>query len=279
MARTVTWLVAGTILASTAALGFAAAGRPGAAFGAGAGGRPGPRLFAMAGRLADTNGDGEVSRDEWAAAWEKFQARRDDIRGRVLERFDADGDGAMNDAERQTARVAFQARFGAGAGHGEFAERIGRRVFDMDRDGELNEAELAAAQQAREAIKTAAYTMFGEAFDADGDGAFSPDERAAIAGHVRDQAMARREAAVARFDTDADGRLNADESYEVYLTVRARVEEARANRRQGQGPADAGEVQGFIDAVRRGQPKADVNGDGKVDSMDLGRFLDGANDI
>ena len=77
----------------------------------------------------------------------------------VLARFDADGDGQLSDAEKETAKEAMRA---------EFLER-----FDTDGDGSLSETERDAARAERRA-------GFVARFDTDGDGAISALERQEI---------------------------------------------------------------------------------------------------
>jgi hypothetical protein len=82
--------------------------------------------------------------------------RGDGPRARVLERFDANGDGRLDEGEREAARAAFRARV---------LER-----FDADGDGTLSPDERA---KAREAVRERAC----EAFDRDGDGRLDRRER------------------------------------------------------------------------------------------------------
>lgn len=75
-------------------------------------------------------------------------ARLDSVPSRwakVLQRFDKDGDGKLNDEERKAAREEFQKREGRRAD--ELRARIIQR-FDKDGDGKLNEEERAAAEAA-----------------------------------------------------------------------------------------------------------------------------------
>ncbi len=104
------------------------------------------------------------------------KTKRDEIRAQ----FDVDGDGELNDTERQAAREAFKAKR---------MERI-----DTDGNGEISDTERAAAKEKRHAKKL-------ERFDADGDGELSDSERQVIK-------EKRKAKIVKRFDTDGDGELN-----------------------------------------------------------------------
>src|SRR5689334_8319367 len=87
----------------------------------------------------------------------------------VMQKFDANGDGARDDAERAKMKEAFAARRAA---------RIAQ--FDADKDGALSPAERAAMQDAR------ARERFAR-LDKDGEGKLSLDEFKAGAhrGHHR----------------------------------------------------------------------------------------------
>jgi hypothetical protein len=83
-------------------------------------------------------------------------------RAAMMQKFDANGDGALDDAERTKMRDAFAAKRAA-----KKAARVAR--FDADRDGALSQPERAAMKDelARE--------RFGK-LDKNGDGAISLDE-------------------------------------------------------------------------------------------------------
>jgi uncharacterized protein (DUF4415 family) len=77
----------------------------------------------------DTNGDGQTSEEERAAAREQMRERLGDrIPDEILERFDADGDGQLSEQEREAARA--QAR-----------QRV-LEHFDENGDGVLSGEEL-----------------------------------------------------------------------------------------------------------------------------------------
>lgn len=126
------------------------------------------------------------------------------MKARVLEKFDADGDGQLSDEERATAKAARQSKGdtagstprqkkaaagqggpqgknGSGGAQGkngkgkQFRAKVRERVieyFDQDGDGKLNESEREALKQKRQATRSE--------FDKDGDGKLSPEERKAM---------------------------------------------------------------------------------------------------
>ena len=79
-----------------------------------------------------------------------------EIPAEILKRFDKDGDGQLNDAERDAARKARQEQGGRprqpGGGDGKLREEALKR-FDKDGDGKLNDVERAAARKAHDERK------------------------------------------------------------------------------------------------------------------------------
>ncbi len=120
----------------------------------------------------------------------------------VLEQFDADGDGKLSAAERETARASMQGQGGRGGMNRK--EMMGR--FDTDGDGVISDVERNAARaQARncDVPRGMDRQAMKDRFDADGDGVLSQEERrAARAGMMK------------RFDTDGDGVIS-DEEHEA----------------------------------------------------------------
>lgn len=80
----------------------------------------------------------------------------------LMQKFDANGDGALDDAERAKLKEAFSAKR---------AERKAQALarFDADRDGELSAGERAAMKEQRAADHFAK-------LDANGDGKLSLEE-------------------------------------------------------------------------------------------------------
>lgn len=82
----------------------------------------------------------------------------------IMEKFDKDGDGKLNEEERKAARAA----------RGEMMESRRKEMlakFDKDGDGKLNDEEEAAMKEERR-------KRMLERFDKDKDGELSDDEKA-----------------------------------------------------------------------------------------------------
>jgi hypothetical protein len=103
----------------------------------------------------------------------------------ILERFDTDGDGTLNEAERQAMHEAMpnrRQRPGGPQGQRPGREEILKR-FDTDGDGELSESERREMRAERERMRQ----EHMERFDADGDGELSEAERKVMHETLRDE--------------------------------------------------------------------------------------------
>lgn len=103
-------------------------------------------------------------------------------RAEIMKQFDANGDGQLDQTERQAVRAHMQAMRAQGAGDGQGQrggpnQREGRGLaqFDTDGDGQLNATERdAAAATMRERVVNNPRAM--QRFDLDSDGVLSEDE-------------------------------------------------------------------------------------------------------
>lgn len=107
----------------------------------------------------------------------------------MVKRFDRNGDGQIDTAERQAARAEMRQRWSQHRNQAGFGKMRGQKRtqvlqrFDHDHDGRLNDAEYAEARAARE--------------------------------QHRAQAQARRQQMLSRFDRDGDGRIDDIERNEL----------------------------------------------------------------
>lgn len=116
----------------------------------------------------------------------------------AMKRFDADGDGRLSPAERETMRAAMR------------ESRDDREPGEQG--GRLRERAMAR-------------------FDTDGDGRLNETERTAAESAMREQ-LANRPAAMARVDTDKDGKVSDAE----WAVARERLLGRRGGPNDGQRP-------------------------------------------
>lgn len=178
----------------------------------------------------DINGDGEIDDDE------RLDAMLNSPRGqRLLDEFDADGDGMLDETERQALRDQ-QAR--------EALEREQRRLdqYDTDGDGELSRAEQQAARDERNRQRQDRMRQMSEEFDRDGDGDLNADERTDAWQTLRE----RREidAFIGRYDSNGDGQITSID------------------------------FNAFLVLYQSANMRADVNRDNTVDTLDVNSFRD-----
>jgi len=89
----------------------------------------------------DADKDGHLDEDERKAAREAMQARREEARKQRLAEFDANGDGKLDEAEKKAMHEAMKAKRAA------LVEK-----YDSDGDGKLSREEIKAARDAGEEI-------------------------------------------------------------------------------------------------------------------------------
>ena len=143
----------------------------------------------------------------------------------VIQRFDKDGDGKLNEAELtdalagkaklETVRKVKEAR-------AKVLENPSPRVleeFDSDKDGKLSDEEKS---KARDAMK-ARLRQVKPAADTNKDGKLDKGERAAAKQAAGEKIRAVKSRLLERFDEDKDGQLNEAE--------RAKAKAARSQRK------------------------------------------------
>ena len=202
----------------------------------------------------DADGDGELNDEERRLARE---AMREERRQRLLERFDANGDGELDDAERQNARRT------------EFLESTrGRRLLariDADGDGTLSDAEWDAVNADREQRRDEAMVELTAEFDTDGSGDLDDFEMDLARATFRERFQAMREEASIQFDADGDGELNRDERREAWQAFGQLQQQAAFVREydfDGDGTVSALDAASYAEMFQNGDPLADVNADG-----------------
>ncbi len=99
------------------------------------------------------------------------QDNRRSRRAQILKTFDLDGDGVLDDSEKQSMKEARTAHRGKGQDrrHGKRRQAMLER-FDANGDGTLDESERTAAREVRQARRL-------KRFDTNGDGVLDLDEK------------------------------------------------------------------------------------------------------
>jgi Ca2+-binding EF-hand superfamily protein len=203
-----------------------------------------------------------------------------EARERMLERFDADGNGELSETEREAARETIRTEH---ADRHEAAKAKLLERFDDNGDGELDEAERAEVRATigpmlRERMQREGGRGEGrhhrhafkrhvlERFDADGDGTLNETERAAA------KAFAEQKKAelIERFDADGDGTLTGDERE----AARAYVRERRTLDANRDGTVDELDVQALSDRVATTGEIPDINADGTGDAADVAELIE-----
>ncbi|HLP25034.1 MAG TPA: hypothetical protein VK477_05105 [Acidobacteriota bacterium] len=106
----------------------------------------------------------------------------------LLEKFDQNHDGRIDDQEKLAARSYMRGKTGSGP-----KERYKKalKLFDKNGDGKLDEAERAEAEKAREEFQANRDAVMTK-FDANKDGVLNDDERAAAI-KAREERQKRRQ--------------------------------------------------------------------------------------
>ncbi|MFZ5440244.1 MAG: calcium-binding protein [Myxococcota bacterium] len=138
-------------------------------------------------------------------------------RARILARYDADGSGRLEAAERQALRADLEAR----VGH-PFAVRFALRhrahvmdrlrwVFDENFDGQLSSDERTAMIDALEARCQRIRANLLERFDANHDGSLDATERQAVKDAFLARVRAQRQQILDQYDANQNGVLDEGE--------------------------------------------------------------------
>ncbi|MCC5822518.1 MAG: EF-hand domain-containing protein [Phycisphaerales bacterium] len=157
---------------------------------------------------------------------------------------------------------------------------MGRRLldrFDADGDGILSEEERQALQEEIQNRRDRWEARMIERYDRDGDGVLSERERRAMMRDQQRQRERQMQRMLAEFDRDGDGELDADERALAWQTMRERREIDAFVRRfdsTGDGRITTADFNAFLVLYHAGDPRADVNRDGSVDTLDITAFRD-----
>lgn len=213
---------------------------------------------------------------------ERMEARRKQMEERrnnwMLERFDANGDGILDDEERAAMEQMF-------------AERRARQLaqtrdrVDTMFGGEMNFTDEELAGLGRMVMGDMMRSMRGsreemvKLADANGDGEITGDERQQVRAIMEQRMEAQLELVaqrnLERYDIDADGQLNDYEREQAADQIRAQVDQRQVMRRvdgNRNGLIDPDEIIDYMMNFGGDNERADLNRDGQVSPEDLDRF-------
>ncbi|QSQ22518.1 EF-hand domain-containing protein [Pyxidicoccus parkwayensis] len=183
----------------------------------------------------DTDGDGTLSRAEFAELRADLGERRDTVRPRLAAlrqrarhwafwrvrwAFDEDGNGKLDAAERAALVDAMEAR----------CERLrDERLekFDANGDGKLDATERQAARQAVLAKWREKHQALVAEYDTNGNGVLDDGERVALRQDRVAAAQQRRATLMATYDTNGDGVLSTEEALPLREAIQRRIIEGR----------------------------------------------------
>ncbi len=203
----------------------------------------------------DGNEDGRLGPRERAKLGKDAHEKAVERREKIVDKFDADGNGKLTGDERAAAREALK-KFHNAKHFLAWKKRhpaLWKKVlakYDADGDGKLGEAERQALREACQERRE----KIAEKFDKDGDGKLSAKERAALHRALRlhrrhkhfcawlKKRPGLRKKLLAKFDADGDGQLSEAERkalHEAFKDRRAaRREKIKERRAGGAGGAD-----------------------------------------
>lgn len=172
------------------------------------------------------------------------------LRGSLVRRFDADGNGTLDAEEREALSEEFGGHprrfFHFWRPQRHHRLMLLKWVYDADESGDLSDAERAELEADLEARCEARKERLLEEFDADGDGTLSDEEWVAVHDAIKERWQARRAKLLEEFDKNGDGVLDREERLAAREAIRARIQERR-------------------DALKA---EFDANGDGTLDAAE-----------
>jgi len=173
--------------------------------------------------------------------------KKDDFRNKLLEKYDKDGDGKLNEAEREAARAEFTKQ--APATKPTEAPSRTRKPIEGG-----NNPEGRRGGPSREDME-ARRAAFMKQYDKDGDGEISEEERAAMRAEFDKRREEGRAAMLKQFDKDGDGELSEEERNTARDTMRNKFQEitkkydkdgnGRLEREEMEAAREAGAFEGM----------------------------------
>ena len=214
-------------------------------------------------RRIEPGQSGQGGQGNWR---ERYQKQQEEYRKQLLEKYDANGNGEIDEDERDKMRDDYRKRAE------EQRKQWELQRYDANKDGELDEQELAkqAADREEREKRMAEYRAQAEErrkkwiaeWDADGDGELNEKERDAMRETYRRRADEARQEYLKKWDADGNGELSDEERQASRDDIRRRYEERRkAMDADGDGQVSSEESRAYREALEK---KYDADGDGEL---------------
>ncbi len=199
-------------------------------------------------------------------------------RSRMVDQFDKNGDGVLDQAERAEAQASRRGKWWLKA------DDLGMKHFDENGDGKLSDDEAAGLVKFGEQLAQMGAKWDVKFSDADGDGQVSREERQLMARRLQMVGIMMLPKAMQWGDFDGDGQTTGEEWQQMAKNVE-KAADANIKRwteefdGNGDGRLDANEraalVQGINKDIDRRYSQADKNGDGKLDNLEISSLIEG----
>lgn len=229
------------------------------------------------GRRGDRRGRGgdnpwrrEIDPDDLDGQLEAQLRRAERMQRWMLERFDEDGDGVLNEEELARMREMQERRLG----------QMRNRLEDAW-GGEIpldNEEMMAYAGLIGRQMGEARREMMEGYLAEQGVSSFrelSPEQRRQLGPVMRDAMQNMQQEFVNQYDSSGDGTLSAADRERAASDIRdqiATMQNLRLIDLNRDGNTSPAEIQHYLDRFNRGETTADLNSDGVVDVRDLQIF-------
>ena len=194
-------------------------------------------------QMLDTDGDGQLSKDERVAGIRSFRDRGWQW---ALSQYDKDGDGKVSDDERAAAPppVRFIMKL----------DDLGLRDFDEDGDGQLSDAEYGALDDYFQKWMKISEQNTLKMADTDGDGQLSPAEQAALGTKMQAVMFQMLPRAMNWADSNGDGQASPEEWMGLFENF----------------------SNGFDRQIDRYTQQFDANGDGRLNAAERDALIAGS---
>ena len=128
----------------------------------------------------------QLTEEQKAEMKAKFEAKKAEMKAKFMEKFDADKDGQLSDAEKEAIKAEFAKR------GGKKGPKFGKKGPRRPGCGCGKKGQRPQRPQLTEEQKAEMKAKFMEKFDADKDGKISDAEKEAIKAEFQKRARARR---------------------------------------------------------------------------------------